>query len=89
MASLYEEIESDEEGTVVPRENLVSAAKFIISIFDVNNVNSAALGGIAFIVLGRDRTTSDVDICVDAKFKQIRQIVEHFDRYSKTNYFLI
>lgn len=82
MASLYDEIESDEEGTVVPRENLLSAAQFMLSIFEVNHVNAAALGGFAFIILGRDRATADVDICVEARFKQIRQIVEHFDRYS-------
>lgn len=84
MASLYEELESDEEYVVIPRENLLSASLFILSVFEVNGINSAALGGLALQVLGRDRETSDVDICVEARFKQIRQILEHFDRYLKT-----
>jgi hypothetical protein len=90
MASLYDEIDSsDDEHIVVPKRNLISAAQFIQSIFEINGVDSAVLGGLAFLILGHSRDTFDVDICVQGKFRQIRQIVEHFDRYPLHTYYSI
>ncbi len=81
MATYYDELPETPEGVHPPFANLASAALFLAGVFESHNIPVAFLGGFAFGVLGNRRETSDVDVCVQSKFRTVRQVLEKEARY--------
>ena len=81
MASTFNlvDYDSDDEHAKrhveLPKENLDSAADFIIGLLERNGVNYAVMGGYALSVAGSERTTDNIDIAVDTSMKELWRMV--------------
>lgn len=75
MASYYSEVESSPEPETVDFEDMVSAAHTLSDVLTAAGIRHGYLGGFACRILGSPRLTSDVDCCVEADWKTLREVL--------------
>jgi hypothetical protein len=76
MASYYEEIQSSPEPDSTPFSDAVEAATIFSRVMNAAGIKHGFIGGFACRILGGQRQTEDVDCCVQAEWRQIRQVLE-------------
>ena len=82
MAARYDLLEYDSEHeriinpTDPPLANLFAAADFVITLLSHKEIQMAFMGGFALVCHGSTRTTRDVDVVVNAKMKDLWDLIE-------------
>lgn len=73
MAATYNRICSSPDAEAVDFTDMLLAAQKISRVFTSAGIKHGFLGGFAFRLLGSDRTTGDVDCCVNAGWGKVRK----------------
>ena len=76
LAAYDSEEEREKDPAGPPLANMFAAADFIGSLFTMNNIHVAFMGGFAMICYGSRRNTWDIDIITNASMRHIWAIIE-------------
>jgi hypothetical protein len=80
MASYYDDVPSSPEPDSTDIQDALNAATIFSSVMNAAGIKHCFVGGIACRILGGQRQTEDVDCCVQAEWRTVREVLEAEER---------
>jgi hypothetical protein len=75
MATYYDEIASSPEPDSIDFDDMMKAAQKLSQVLQKADIRHGFMGGFACRMIGSTRQTTDVDCCVEASWKKLREIL--------------